>query len=226
MARAAVAAWLVLCGLSGAAAAQPAETYSYTIHHPTFGDIGTYTDRVERNGGDMRVETRLQVVVRALGVVLHREEAERSEIWRAGRLVAFHALNTINGERVTIEGAAREGGFTVATAGGSAPAPADVVPSDPWQVGRSRAAPSTGTMMSTRDGRIEPMQVTGGESLRLAVHGLEVPVRHYEINSHNRQDVWLDARGIPIAFRTVERGTPIDFVLAREMVAQLAALPE
>src|SRR5581483_4068113 len=59
MARAAVAAWLVLCGLSGAAAAQPAETYSYTIHHPTFGDIGTYTDRVERNGGDMRVETRL-----------------------------------------------------------------------------------------------------------------------------------------------------------------------
>ncbi len=57
----------------------------------------------------------------------------------------------------------------------------------------------------------------------LLVRGLDVPVRHFAFSTDKRQDVWLDARGVPIRFRSMENGTPIDFVLSEE---QVAALPE
>jgi len=48
----------------------------------------------------------------------------------------------------------------------------------------------------------------------------------YAFASDKRQEVWIDSRGIPVQFRTVENGTPIDFVLTRETLATLAALPQ
>jgi hypothetical protein len=221
-----VAGLALLCGLCGATAARSAETYNYTVRHPSFGAIGTYTDRVDRSGGDVRIETTVHVAVRALGIVVHREDAERTEIWHDGRLAAFHGVTTTNGTRVEIQGAAQPDGFVVSSPGGTAVAPLDIVPSDPWQASRGGSGGEThdGVMMSTRTGRFEPVQVAGGAPERITVDGFEVPVRHYTIATDKRQDVWVDARGIPIVFRSVENGTPIDFVLSRERVAALAAL--
>ncbi len=214
--------WLVLVGLCGVAAAPShAETYSYTVHHPTFGDIGTYTDRVERSGDRWRVDTTMHVSISALGVVLHREDAQRSQEWRDGRLVSFHGLTTTNGTPLEIDGAVKDGRFVVVTPSGNEVAPADVAPSDPWQVGRSEANPPA-MMFSTKTGKVKPVRAHGGEADRLSVHGIEIAVRHYEISSDKRQDVWIDARGIPVKFRTVENGTPIDFELTRETLASLA----
>jgi hypothetical protein len=220
-----VAGLALLCGLYGTTAACGAETYSYTVRHPSFGEIGTYTDRVDRSGGDVRIETTVHVAVRALGLVLHREDAERTEIWHDGRLAEFHGVTTTNGTRVEIQGAAQRDGFVVSSPGGIAVAPLDIVPSDPWQASRGgSAAGCDGVMMSTRTGRFEPVQVTGGATERISVDGLEIPVRHYIIATDKQQDVWVDRRGIPIAFRSMENGTPIDFQLSRERVAELAAL--
>jgi len=220
-----IAGLALLCGLCGATAARGAETYSYTVRHPSFGEIGTYTDRVDRSGDDLRIETTVHVAVRVLGIVLHREDAERIEIWHDGRLAAFHGVTTTNGTRVEIQGAAQRDGFVVASPGGVAVGPLDIVPSDPWQASRGGSgAGCDGVMMSTRTGRLEPVQVTGGASERISVDGVEIPVRHFTIASDKRQDVWVDARGVPITFRSIENGTPIDFVLSRERVAALAAL--
>jgi len=215
---------LALCGT----AAHGAETYSYTIHHPQFGDIGTYTDRIERRDGGFTVETTVRVVVRALGMVLHREDAERRELWRDGRLASFHGVTHINGKPVEVEGEARPDGFVVRSPDGTAVGPLDVVPAEPWQLGRLAGGvggPVTGTLLSTRSGRLDSFRVTGGEPARLPVQGITLTVRHYTVASDKHQEVWIDTRGVPVVFRTVENGAPIDFTLSREGVAALAALP-
>ncbi len=220
--------FVVAVGLCAAFAvpAYGADTYSYTVRHPRFGDIGTYTDRIERIGNRWHVDTTLTVVVKALGIVVHREEAHRAEVWDDGRLVAFRGVTTTNGTPLEVAGEARDGGFMVTTPTGSAMAPADVMPSDPWQGGAGATPPSATTMLSTKTGRLTPMQTSPGESMWVSLHGIELPVRHYVISGDKRHDVWVDPRGIPVRFRIDEDGTPIDFELSRDTLVNLvAALP-
>ena len=44
---------------AGTSPASAAQTYSYEVEHPTYGDIGTYTDTIERIGDTMRIDTKL-----------------------------------------------------------------------------------------------------------------------------------------------------------------------
>lgn len=213
---------LALLGLALLAGSAQAETYSYTVQHPTYGDIGRYTDRIERGPDGMRIETTLQIVVRALGIVVHREEARRSQVWRDGRLVRFDGVTTTNGQTIEISGEAQGDRFVVRSPNGALAAPGDVVVSDPWQATRSGAGVGSAVMLSTKTGRVLPVKASGGEPATLSVHGVDVPVRHFSYASDNKQDVWLSEGGIPMQFRSVENGTPIDFTLSRE---SLAALP-
>lgn len=215
---------LVAVGLAtGATVARAAEIYSYTVRHPTFGDIGTYTDRVEREGDVWRVETTLHVAVRVLGVVVHREDADRVAVWHAGRLISFHGLTTTNGTPLEIAGVAQDGGFAVTTPAGTTIAPADVVPSDPWQAGRAVGLPPTAVMLSTKTGRLGAVHASAGEPTRLSLHGVELAVRHYVFSGDQRQDVWVDATGTPVRFRSIENDVPIDFELSGESLARRVA---
>jgi hypothetical protein len=217
-----------LAVLSGLMLAMPsvargAETYSYTVHHPSFGEIGTYTDRIERHIDGWQVETTVHIAVRVLGIVMHREDAARTEVWHQGRLARFDGVTTTNGQRVEIHGTAQPDGFVVQSPAGAAVGPADLVPSDPWQASRSGSGGEAAVMMSTKSGRLARVQGLGSEPATLSIDGRDVAVRHYAFSTDKRQDVWLDARGVPIRFRTVEDGTPIDFVLSPAQVA--ASLP-
>src|SRR5260370_36286530 len=87
---------LLACAVLGTAfAAGPAraarEVYAYRVVHPTYGDIGTYTNVVDRAGDDTNVQTELKIAVKAIGIVLYREEARRAEHWRNDRLGSFES---------------------------------------------------------------------------------------------------------------------------------------
>jgi hypothetical protein len=208
-----------------AAGAARAESYSYTIQHPTFGDIGSYVDRIERSSDGMRIETTVHIAVRTLGIVLHREDAQRSQEWRNGRLIRFQGVTTTNGTTIAIHGEAQGDRFVVDSPNGTASAPSDVVLSDPWQATRSRMGAGSAVMLSTKSGKIETVHASGGDAALLSVHGVDVPARRYTYATNKTQDVWLSERGIPVRFRTVENGTPIDFTLSRESLATLAVVP-
>ena len=47
-------------------------------------------------------------------------------------------------------------------------------------------------------------------------------LKRYDIVGNKRQSVWFDDRGIPVAFRTVEENTPIDFVVTRPPLSAAA----
>ena len=148
-----------------------------------------------------------------IGIVVHREEASTTELWRGTRLTAMKAVTEINGTRTEIDGVADKDAFVVSSSAGTRIAPAEVKPSDPWAltgVGR-------GVIVSTRSGIVEGVNVSGGEAAPLTVEGRRVESRHFRIDAAsqpNRYEVWLDGNGVPVRFRSREApGAPINFVL-------------
>jgi len=214
---------LVSCAIAigvlaaGALPASAAQTYSYVVEHPTYGDIGTYSDTIDQSGDTLRIDTKLRIAVKVLGIVMHREEADRTELWRGNRLVSFHGVTTINGKSIEIHGEARDNGFVITSPSGTVVAPANVYTSSPW----STRLPNSGVIMSTKTGKVETVRNFGAEQTRVPFLGSEVPVRHLQILTDNHQDVWLDHAGVPVRFRTEVAGTPIDFKLAGGAVAAL-----
>jgi Domain of unknown function (DUF6134) len=200
---------------SAAVSAPQSHTYTYSVEHALYGNIGTFSDTVEQTGDTKRIDSRLRVAVRILGIVVHREDADRTEIWQDNRLISFHSVTTVNGSPIEVRGEARPDGFAITSPSGTTVTPGNIYPSSPWV---AHLSDGPALMMSTKTGKLLPVTSLGGEQTRIAVNGAEVPVHHYEFITDKRQDVWMDAQGVPVRFRTEQSGRPIDFVLASETV--------
>ena len=74
--------------------------YSYSVVHPLYGTIGTFTESIARSGDTTRIDSHVRVAVRILGIVVHREEADHTEIFRGDRLVSLQSATTTNGTRI------------------------------------------------------------------------------------------------------------------------------
>lgn len=214
--RLASAVLLGMAGMVGPALANP-ESYEYRVLHPTYGDIGTYTNIVDRRGDDTEVRTELRVRVTILGIVVYRQEARRIERWHGEKLLSFDGVTLTNGEPVEVHGQVRDGGFAITTPTGTVMAPGHVHPSNPW----SAMVLNSDVMMSTRNGRLLPAHVSGGEVRPVSLGGATLQLHQYEIVTYKRQFAWFNDDGVPIAFRIDENGTLIDFLLAHRQ--ELAA---
>jgi hypothetical protein len=192
-------------------ATAPVETCEYKIKHALYGDIGTYTNTIARNGERTEVVSTLRVAVKILGLVVYRREADRFERWQGDRLVTFTSAENRNGQLVEVRGEARGDAFVISSPAGQVIAPAYVRPSNPWSADILRAS----VMMSTSTGTVLPAMVRGGQEDMIALEGRIEKLRRFEIDSDKREYVWLDRNDIPVAFRTHDEGTTIDFVLSR-----------
>jgi hypothetical protein len=183
--------------------------YTYAVLHPLYGDIGTFTDTVERKPDTMRIDGRLRVAVKILGIVVYRHDSDITAIMRDDRLVSLQSVTNKNGDSLEVRGEAQGDQFVVNATDGSFAGPASSLPSDPFvlrDIGE-------GTVISTDTGRISNVKVSGGDHGMVSVNGYLVYARHLMVEGVTRRQVWLDKQGIPVMFRIVENGTPIDFVL-------------
>jgi hypothetical protein len=198
--------------MSGAAAAA-SQTYVYAVEHPTYGNIGSYTETIDTERDVTRIDSELRVAVKVIGIVVHREQASATELWRGTRLASMQTVTEINGARTEVSGAMNRDAFVVTSASGTRTAPAEVAPSDPWML----TGIGHGVIVSTRSGKVECVNVTGGEAAALTVEGMRLATRHFQVDSPSqadRFDIWLDGNGVPVRFRSREKsGDLINFVL-------------
>jgi Family of unknown function (DUF6134) len=185
------------------------QVYTYSVVHPIYGEIGTFTDTIDRNPEALRIDAHLRIAVKFLGVVAYREEADTTEVLRGNRLVLLQSVTDKDGRHLEVHGEAKGDQFMVNATTGSYAAPATIAPSDPWLLKRTGEE----LVVSTATGKMVNVQISGGEYDTVSMGGVSVPARHYIVNGDKRQEVWLDNREIPIKFRSIENGTPIDFVL-------------
>ena len=187
--------------------------YAFEVVHSSYGNIGTFTENIARTGDTTRIDTHVRVAVRVLGIVAHRKESDRTEIFQADRLASFRSATITNGTRVEVQGEAKGDHFTVTSPAGVADAPGDVVPSDPWMLKDRGVA----TVVSLETGRIIPTRITGGETVMLSLQGATVATRHLIARGRDQRDpqheIWLNDHDVPIKFRIVDGGATIDFIL-------------
>jgi hypothetical protein len=202
-----------MAGTAPALAGQ--QVYTYTVVHPIYGEIGTFTDTIDRNAQATRIESRLRVAVKLLGVVAYREESDATEIMHGDRLVSLQSVTNKDGRHLAVHGEAQGDQFMVNCTLGTFAGPGTISPSDPWVLKRT----GDEVVVSTSTGKIVRVQISGGDYDKVEVNGTEVSVRHFVVSGDKRQEVWLDSREVPIKFRTIEDGTPIDFVLQNTTAA-------
>jgi len=190
----------------------PARRCCARVKHARYGDIGTYSNTVERDGDTTTVLTEVHLKVSLLGIVLHREDAQRQERWRANRLVFFHGVTTTNGKPLEISGEARGSGFVIASPHGTQTAPPDIHPANPWSANFLQSA----TMMHVDTGVVEPVRVTGGAEANVTLDGASLPTRRYEIDGTTRYRIWLsEAEQVPVMFSVDDDTGLVTFTLAR-----------
>ncbi len=203
----------IALGLGAIVIATPAlanqQTYTYFVTHPAYGRIGTLTQTIDSSPEGRRIDSHLRLAVEQLGIVVYRQNCDATEIMNGDRLVSLQSVTELNGRHLEVLGKAQGEQFVVNTTEGSFIGPATTAPSEPWAVKHTGEQhivhPSTGKL-----GNVE---ISGGNYEAISVDGVSVSTRHFAISGENRGDVWLDDHGTPVMFRTVEDGTPIDFVL-------------
>jgi hypothetical protein len=208
----------LLLSLTGASfvAAPPAaageQKMVYSVHHSRYGDIGTYTNSVEKSGDMTTVTTAAHIQVSLLGVVLYRQDVQRQERWNGNRLVSFHGVTTVNGKPMEMTGAAQGDQFVMMGPEGDVIAPASVKLANPW----SSTVLSGKTLITPDRGQMEDVEVKAAEESMVAINGKQTRAKRYEIDKLDgpkRYEVWLDDRGTPVKFTTYNPNGTVTFTL-------------
>ena len=197
---------------SDVSAAPAQQKMVYQVHHSRYGDIGTYTNSVEKAGDMTTVTTDAHIQVSLLGVVLYRQEAQRQERWNGNRLVSFHGVTTVNGKALEMTGAAQGDQFVMMGPEGDIIAPAGVKLANPWSGDVLRGK----TLLTPDRGRMEDVDVKDGGETMVAINGKQTRAKRFEIDlldGKKRYEVWLDDRGTPVKFTTYNPNGTVTFTL-------------
>jgi hypothetical protein len=163
---------------------------------------------VTRTGNEVTVRTHVEIRVRIAVVTARRIIADRSELWRSGKLARYHSVTVRDGKTIEVNGKTQAAGFAIEGPLGKAVAPADVFPSNPWWIAMTRAK----TVMAAETGRLRPVdfRLVGSESVRQGDR--DIPAQHFASGA-DRADLWYDAANIPVKFSIVEDDATITLTL-------------
>jgi hypothetical protein len=198
-------------GGSGAAVADSPRELVYEVKHSVFGDIGTYSNLIETSGAVITIKTAAHFLVKALGVGLHREDAQRVEQWQGDRLIFFHGITTKNGDTTEIKGQAEGTNFVITSPLGTITAPGSVKPANPWS---TRSLDST-AMMRVDTGKVEKVKVSGGGETNVTVDGASTTAKEYDISGSTNYKIWFDKHDIPVMFVVDDDSGEVTFTLKK-----------
>ncbi len=204
-----IAATAWICGPWRQAAATSRSVLRYGVRHSRYGDIGSYANTIDRGVDGTIVRNEVHLLVKILGIVLHREDADRTETWSEDRLIAFRGVTTVNGESTTISGAASDMGFAVTTSKGTVMAPADIRPSNPWSGGFRLS----NTMLRTDTGEVEKVQIGPGSPETISIGSKTIAATAYGIAATPAYKIWLDPNDAPVKFTVSDDSGLVTFTL-------------
>jgi hypothetical protein len=204
---------LAACLGNHAAAADTTQQLVYSVKHSVFGDIGTYTNLIQSGADTTTVHTTAHFRVRALGIGLHDEDAERTERWsdHGTRLLSFSGTTKKNGDVTAIQGEAKGANFVIQSPAGTITAPGTIRPANPWS---AKCLQST-TMMRVDTGKVEQVRISGGGETTVNIGGAGVPAREYEIAGSTHYKVWFDRQDLPVMFVVDDDSGQVTFTLRK-----------
>ncbi|HWB50963.1 MAG TPA: DUF6134 family protein [Stellaceae bacterium] len=204
----------LLIGMFGGAAQAMAESprqLVYNVKHSVFGDIGTYSNLIETSGAVTTIKTTAHFLVKAMGIGLHREDAQRVEQFQGDRLVFFHGVTVKNGETTEVKGQAAGNNFVINSPNGTVTAPANVKPANPW----STRSIESSEMMRVDNGKVEKVTVSGGGQTNVNVGGASTNAKEYDITGATKYKVFIDSHDVPVMFVVDDDSGQVTFTLKK-----------
>lgn len=206
------------------AMAQSREVFSYRIEHQTHGDIGEFSNTIRQFDDRIVVEAELRIAVRFLFFTVYRQEADRKEVWKNGRLWTYESWTNDDGEVIEISGRADGQGFVIEQPTQEVTAPLDVFPTNLWSIDMKDA----NRVMGTKSGVVVDVEVQAEEQVMIEIDNQEIETRYFRIEPISDpgvvpfpQEGWFDAAGIPVQFAVTKDGKRVVFTMAnyREVLA-------
>jgi hypothetical protein len=121
-----------------------------------------------------------------------------------------------------LKGEARGNSFVISSPTGTITAPATVHPANPW----SANFLNSNTMMRPDNGKLEKVNVSGGQQAVVTIDGKPLRARKYEVSGDGRYTVWLDEKGVPVEFIADDDGGKVTFTLTSCIRCDVPALQQ
>lgn len=196
----------------------PNGTFQHVIEHEKYGRIGTHTVSFRRQGEDLIVDVRLRIDVRVL-LWDYQVKADRREVWRAGRLVAYDSVTDEDGEITRVTARADGDRLVIQGSDGRIVAPGTVFPTHPWNPEIVRHT----LLMHTKTGELKRVRVSSAGEEFVRVGGKSVKTWKYLMSGELRRELWYDENGVCVQVRLRKQGDDVTLTL-REAPA-LASAP-
>lgn len=208
-----VGACLMMPGLTGGVHGDiPEKVLTYAVHHPTHGNIGTYTNIIRDTGAEVSVRNEFRVQVKVLLVVAYKEIGSSKETWKNGRLVSFESKTQENGKKIGVNGRADGEKFVIETPNGPREAPADVYPNNPWSMNILKAS----VLLGTKSGSLYNVSASEGVKKDLEFAGETVSTDYFLVDGDAKYELWFDKRGVPLKFTEIGDKATISFKLVEK----------
>jgi hypothetical protein len=150
-------------------------------------EIGSHRYSLVPGGEGAVLRSQADFDVRFLFVTAYRYDHEAVERWQDGCLRSLDSRTDTNGEVVTVNAVARDGGLAVARPEGRDVHPGCIRSFAYWD----RQLLESDRLLNSQTGELVPVQVTPQGQERLRVRGGERVVSRYRISGPNLQiDVW------------------------------------
>lgn len=207
--------WQRLCHDGGHAIGDPIALYGPVARYEVQRNgepVGRHVVRFDERGDELVVESRFDLAIRRLGLVLYRFRYVSTEVWRDGCLVSLRAEIDDDGRPAVIEAVRNGDRLTVSGPAGRLSAEAGMIPTNHWYVG----ALSSRQVLNTLTGGIDNVAIVDrGQTMR-RVNGSLRAARHYAYTGDLATEVWYDADGrwLGMSFAGKD-GSTIDVVCER-----------
>jgi hypothetical protein len=179
-----------------AAAREHSERLTYRIQHQLWGDIGTLSQNIERDGTATKVTTDIAVHVSLFGITLHDAHGQWNEVWQDGGLQKFNATTIADGATETTNGRRVGDVFTIRAGNKRIEAPTDVQPVNPWSLQFVGAS----TLMSPETGRLIPAAIHDAGMASVTLQGSIARLHHYVVEADGTHHLYFDGDGTLVRF--------------------------
>lgn len=198
----------LVCTSTAMASVWPSGTFQHVIKHDQYGDIGTHTVTFEHNGNRLIVKTRTRIKVRVL-LWGYYFEADRKEVWRDGRLIAYEGFTNDDGETFAVSAYADGNKLLINGPEGRIEAPGSIFPTHPW----NPEILKHDLLMNTKTGELKKVSITAVGEEPVKAGGRHVKARKFLMSGDLQRELWYDQNGICVQMRFSKGGDHITLTL-------------
>ncbi len=203
-----------MCLGQAALAVPPAGTsVVFGIHHEEHGDVGEHRVSFSREGEDLVVSVDNLITVEIFFITAFRFQAERREVWRDGRMIAYESRTHDDGTDILVSARLEGEKLVIDGPEGRIEAPAGTFPTHPW----NPAFLGQSLVMDTKTGRLLNIETVEAGRETIEAGGRLIRARKHRITGDTRREIWFDDAGNLLQLRLYADGKAVTFTLEEIM---------